>query len=237
MNSRTTRMLNKLADAPRPKPTLDSTQVCNIVAGDVLSLDVAYARVISKRATSEQALPVYEICARPLEGDAARQQLIVRRLEALSRVTRVSWYRETQDFFSAPDVLHLVSCVSMKRTQAARAEDLYVSPWFRAARSHVQKEPWAILSARHGFVWPHQVIEPYDDTLRSRTSKERREWAGRVLQTIPPARRYVIWAGSLYAAHLAPALNAELPLRGLGIGQQLAWFNASRTSAAARTTE
>lgn len=226
LNVRTERMLSKLADAPRPKPKLDSTQVYNIVPGEVLSHDAGYVRVISKRAVDNRVLPVYEIVARPLEGDAALRQLIIFRVDSLSYVTRVLWYRETCDFFSPPEVLHLVSCVSKKRSYASRAEDLYISPLFQAARNHVQREPWGILSARYGFLTPSQIVEPYDDTLTRWSRKERCVWAGRVLATIPPARRYVLWAGAIYAEHLAPALNAELPLRGLGIGQRLAWFKS-----------
>jgi hypothetical protein len=226
LHVRTARMLSKLADAQRPKPKLDSTQVCDIVAGDVLSHAAGYVRVISKQAVDNRVLPVYEIVARPLEGDAARQQLIIFRADALSYVTRVLWYRETCDFFSAPNVLHLVSCVSKKRSYASRAEDLYISPLFRAARNHVQGEPWGILSACYGFLTPSQTVEPYDDTITRWSRQERCAWASRVLATIPPARRYVLWAGAIYAEHLAPALNAELPLRGLGIGQRLAWFKA-----------
>lgn len=227
LSARTARMLAKLANAPWPKPKNDPTQACNIVAGNVLASHGGYARVISKRAVGGgRVLPLYEICARPLEGDAYRQQLIVFRINALSYVNRVLWYREKQDLFGTPDVLHLVSCVSMKQKHADRAEDLYVSPWFRAAKFHVEKEPWGILSARHGFVCPHQVVQPYEETLRSKSSEQRRAWAARVLRAVPPARRYVIWAGSLYAEHLAPALTADLPLQGLGIGQQLAWFKA-----------
>jgi hypothetical protein len=204
-----------------------SAQAYEIVIGDVIYTDDGYARIISKCVVGGvPALPLYELCARPLEGDPARQVLTVLRIEALSRVSRVLWYREQCDLFTAPEVMHLVSCVSMKRSTPSCAEDLYVSPWFKAARRHVSREPWAILSARHGLLRPDQVIEPYDDTLSGRRSIDRRAWAASVLRTIPPARRYVIWAGAAYAEHLAPSLNAELPLRGLGIGEQLAWFNA-----------
>ena len=81
-----------------------------------------------------------------------------------------------------------------------------------------------ILSARYGLVWPQTVIEPYDETLRGKTSGERRAWAAHVLAAVPTADSYVIWAGRIYAEHLAGALRAELPLRGLGIGQQLAYL-------------
>lgn len=217
------RMLAKLASAPHPKAVEDSVQAYQLVVGDVLYLD-CNARVLSIRPLDDSALPMYEICARPLEGDAAHQRLIIRRVHSSSYVRRVLWYREQRDLFSAPDVLHLVSCASTKRSSASRAEDLYISPWFRAARAHVRGEPWCILSARHGLIHPNQTIEPYEDSLNGRSRAQRREWAARVLRDVPVARRYVIWAGAAYAEFLAPTLNAELPLHGLGIGEQLAWF-------------
>lgn len=124
-------------------------------------------------------------------------------------------------------VLHLVSCVSVKLDRRAPACDLYCSPWFKFARRVVEREPWAILSARHGLVWPHDMISPYDQTLADMTANERRQWAARVLSAIPPAHRYVLWAGRLYTQHLSADLRAELPLRGLGIGQQLAFMKAA----------
>lgn len=214
------------AASPAPKPLINSVQAYQLVVGDVIYY-YGYARVVSKRAVGGvPALPLYEICGRRIDGDEDQQPLVVLRIDALSYISRVLWYREPNWLSALPDVMHLVSCVSRKRPTPSPAQDLYVSPWFKAARRHLCREPWAILSARHGLVRPTQVIEPYDETLSRRPRSERREWAARVLPTIPAARRYVIWAGAAYAEYLAPALDAEVPLRGLGIGQQIAWFNA-----------
>lgn len=123
-------------------------------------------------------------------------------------------------------VLHLVSCVSVKLDRAAPARDLYCSQWFKFARSIVDGEPWAILSAKHGLIWPDTVIEPYDETLIGKSRDERAVWAARVLAAMPHAVRYVIWAGRRYAEFLVDPLSAELPLRGMGIGQQLAFMKS-----------
>jgi hypothetical protein len=123
-------------------------------------------------------------------------------------------------------VLHLVSCVSEKLSCAAPARDLYRSQWFAFARAAVEREWWAILSAKHGLLWPDAVVEPYDESLATRSSAERKLWAGSVLARIPSARRYVLWAGSTYAEFLAEPLLADVPMRGLGIGQQLAYLKA-----------
>lgn len=121
---------------------------------------------------------------------------------------------------------HLVSCVSQKLTQPAPARDLYCSRWFRLVRKIIEHrgESWAILSAKHGLVMPETVIEPYDETLGKRSRIEREQWAEGICVAIPPADRFVIWAGENYFEFLAPMLGAELPLKGMGIGQQLSYL-------------
>lgn len=123
-------------------------------------------------------------------------------------------------------VLHLVSCVRRKLDRAAPARELYCSQWFRMARAVVEQEhePWAILSAKHGLLLPDDVVEPYDETLVGQRKSERRLWAKRVMKSIPAAQTYILWAGNLYAEYLAEELRAERPMRGLGIGQQLAYL-------------
>lgn len=124
-------------------------------------------------------------------------------------------------------VLNLVACVSKKRNNRMAAKDLYCSQWFKLARKLMEQrgEPWAILSARHGLVMPDEEIRPYDETLGKKTMAEREGWADVVMDLIPQARRYVIWGGMNYYEFLAPRLGAELPLEGLGIGQQLAYLS------------
>jgi hypothetical protein len=131
--------------------------------------------------------------------------------------------------------LFLVSCVSKKRSAACRARDLYISDWFVKARAHVEAtgSPWFILSAEFGLVDPDAVIAPYERTLNRMHVAERREWARRVLEHLVPklvaVERVVLFAGERYRELLLPALTAsrvavDLPLQGLGIGEQLRWF-------------
>lgn len=138
---------------------------------------------------------------------------------------------------SAP--LYLVSCVSKKLLKAAPARTLYTSPWFLKARRHVEAaaRPWFVLSAAHGLLHPDRVVAPYDLTLRAMPPAARRAWAARVLDDLEVhlggISRLVLFAGKLYREHLVPALEArgcalEVPLAGLAIGKQLAWFDAHR---------
>lgn len=132
----------------------------------------------------------------------------------------------------------LVSCVSAKCSSAAPARDLYLSAWFRKARAWVESHGgrWFILSAAHGLVPPDQIIQPYEKTLKAMPVGERRAWASRVLASLAtrltwaPAEVVVVLAGERYREFLLEPLKAlvprvEVPLAGLGIGEQLAWLN------------
>ena len=63
--------------------------------------------------------------------------------------------------------LVLVSCGQQKRSQRARAKDLYTSNLFRYARLYAETygHYWAILSAEHGWLSPETVVAPYEKTL------------------------------------------------------------------------
>lgn len=130
------------------------------------------------------------------------------------------------------DTLYLVSCVSVKLNHPAHARDLYCSHWFRAARKYVESLDgrWRILSAKYGVLHPDAIIEPYEMTLNTMSPHERGVWGLKVRGQMPEAERYVLLAGKRYAEHLIDVLRPELPLKGLGIGQQLAWFKANTTT-------
>lgn len=135
---------------------------------------------------------------------------------------------------AAPQIVTLVSCVSRKLPVAAQARELYVSDWFKKARAYAEKtgDGWFILSAFYGLLAPDRVIEPYERTLNGQREKERRAWAARVAadlrRSVPPGSRLIILAGELYRRELIPLLNQdyriEVPMRGLGIGQQLSFL-------------
>jgi hypothetical protein len=129
----------------------------------------------------------------------------------------------------------LVSCVSEKKRQAAKAKALYQSQWFRFARQYVELngDEWNILSAEHGLLDPEAIVEPYDVSLNSQGRAERKKWSERVAQQIETTydapTRFVFLAGRKYREDLIPVLHqrghvCEVPMRGLGIGEQLGWL-------------
>lgn len=124
----------------------------------------------------------------------------------------------------------LVACVSRKRPESCAACDLYDSLWFRKARALAEARggPWFILSALHGLVGPGVILSPYDVTL----GRHDTIWAGNVvdgLRSVVDPCPVLLLAGRRYADPLVPLLEehgfaVELPLRGMGIGQQVAWL-------------
>lgn len=77
------------------------------------------------------------------------------------------------------------------------------------------------------------VIGPYDKTLNAISVADRRAWAATVLDQLREVLHehddVVIFAGQRYREFLLDDLRlicrrVDLPLAGLGIGQQLQWF-------------
>ena len=133
----------------------------------------------------------------------------------------------------------LVPCVKTKRKSPHPAAELYVSDLFQKARKLVEATgyPWFILSAKHRLLAPDKVIEPYEKTLNEMSTRERIAWAEEVKQQmdsrLPNADAVVVLAGQKYREYLMPYLkkrftNVTVPMKGLGIGQQLKWLKKAR---------
>jgi hypothetical protein len=124
----------------------------------------------------------------------------------------------------------LISCVSQKVSHRAKVKDLYVSTLFRLNLKYAERlKPDAIyiLSAKHGLLSLEQEIEPYEQTLNNMRTAEIKEWAGKVLSqlnavAILDEAEFIFLAGDKYRKYLLPHIkNAEVPLKGLRIGEQL----------------
>ncbi len=120
--------------------------------------------------------------------------------------------------------------------RAAEAKDLYDSTLFAKSREYVEKhcDSWFILSAKYGLVKPTDVIEPYEESLNTKTQLERVKWADRIwdllLLHLNPTDRVTILAGRHYRENLVPCLKkygcqVDIPMKGLGIGRQLQWLS------------
>ena len=144
--------------------------------------------------------------------------------------------------------LCLVSCVGRKGQSPAPAKDLYLSDWFIKARRVVEMEGWKwfVLSAKHGLLDPEESVAPYEKTLNTMSAEERRSWANEVWETLGPhlagVRSVVFFAGQKYREHLEPRLRdlgieVRVPMEGLAIGEQLAWFKRRLTCLTTRGSD
>jgi hypothetical protein len=134
----------------------------------------------------------------------------------------------------------LVGCVKQKLPVAAPARDLYVSPLFRGRRRYVETtcDDWFILSAKHGLVDKHHVLDPYDVTLKTASTGQRRRWSREVLDGLRSRlgdlvqHTFEVHAGSeyrdygLHAGLVAAGATVEIPTAGLGMGSQLAFYGS-----------
>jgi hypothetical protein len=134
-----------------------------------------------------------------------------------------------------PQIIYLVSCVDKKLEHNAPASELYISQWFFRARGYVRATgcPWYILSAKHHLLDPGRIIEPYNERLKGKPIAARKQWAINVFDSLPkvmePSDMVVLLAFNDYREFLVPLLRGasikiDIPMQGLGIGQQLHWL-------------
>jgi cytoplasmic iron level regulating protein YaaA (DUF328/UPF0246 family) len=133
----------------------------------------------------------------------------------------------------------LISCVSTKLDQKAKAKDLYISPLFKMNYAYAKSlAPSAIyiLSAKYGLLHPDTIIDPYNETLNTMKSGQVKDWAIDVIDQMEGKIDFkndeiIFLAGERYRKFLLPLCrNAKVPLEGLGIGKQLGWLKKKLNS-------
>ncbi len=130
-------------------------------------------------------------------------------------------------------------------------ETLYGGQLFskRVAYANERNIPWYVLSAKYGVWHPRTLMKPYDQSFDSMTIHDRVMWHSAVCNRLanemwepfdnkkadgpidPRDVTFEFHAGADYCHPLSEMLKAlgfqvELPLSGLGIGQQLAWYSS-----------
>ena len=132
----------------------------------------------------------------------------------------------------------LVGCVKTKASEARPARDLYRSPLFERRRRYAESSgrPWYILSAEHGLLDPDSLIEPYDVYLPDQAADYRQAWGewvvAKLTKVLGPIDGLVIevQAGAAYVDAIDEPLRRHgavllTPLAGLGMGEQLSWYD------------
>lgn len=129
----------------------------------------------------------------------------------------------------------LISCTKLKQHQDCVAKEMYMpSSLFSKARGYVENkdyDKWFILSAKYGLLSPEEVISPYDQTLNNMKALEIKKWSDQVVADLMKHKPKQIdfYAGEKYRKYVIPQLNqlnveTNIPLKGLGIGQQMQYY-------------
>jgi len=135
--------------------------------------------------------------------------------------------------------LGLVSCSKSKKSHPCKASEMYSpSTLFAKSYSYAKRtyNVVGILSAKYGFLFPDEVIDPYELTLNKMKKKERLEWAKKVFSQMQERidltkfGRTLFHVGEKYREFLIPMLEdvgieCIIPLEGLSLGEQLAWYD------------
>jgi len=128
----------------------------------------------------------------------------------------------------------LLSCVSKKKNEKSKAEELYLSPLFKKSINYARSlypDKIFILSAKYGLLELDKEIGPYDETLNKMSKKERETWSKGVLEDLKKKTNlaqdeFIFLAGKNYREFLLPHIkNFDIPMKGLGIGRQLKWLS------------
>ena len=134
--------------------------------------------------------------------------------------------------------LGLISCTKAKQIYTCDASEMYfVSTLFQKAYLYCKKNyvDVGILSAKYGFILPSDKIAPYNVTLNSMSSSQRKDWAEKVFEQIQARlnlsdyKIVFFHAGKNYREYLIEKfidanIVTKAPLQNLTIGKQLEWY-------------
>ena len=134
----------------------------------------------------------------------------------------------------------LIGCGKEKAAEPCAAAELYTGPLFRdrLAYARAAGAPTWIVSALYGLVDLQQLVRPYDRNITDMSPVDRAAWclavtAGLLDQLEDNAELREVGVelhmGAEYAEQLrdvliAAGLSVSWPVRGLGIGDQRAWY-------------
>ncbi len=132
-------------------------------------------------------------------------------------------------------LIGLISCVSTKKEYATEAKNLYASPLFLYSKKYAELNlnKYYILSAKYGLLKPDDIIEPYEETLNTKSKNERIHWSHKVfdklLKEISTNDKIVFLAGEKYREFIEKYLAEQnilfqAPLKKFSIGKQLQWY-------------
>ncbi len=130
----------------------------------------------------------------------------------------------------------LLATARKKSTKSAPVTEFYQSPLFQKTLEYAlhHYDRMYFYNAKDGLLLPDDIMDPYDLSIKTLTHHQREEWAQKLItqfreQESPSRITVYLHGGSVYRKHIEPQLqqyeyNYEVPLKGLGIGEQLNWY-------------
>ena len=130
----------------------------------------------------------------------------------------------------------LLATARKKSTKSAPVTEFYQSPLFQKTLQYASNhyDRMYFYNAKDGLLLPDDIMDPYDVSIKTFTHYQREEWAQKVIEQFyqyEPSTNITVClhGGSVYRKHLEPQLknydyHYEVPLKGLGIGEQLSWY-------------
>ncbi len=127
--------------------------------------------------------------------------------------------------------LAIISCSKSKLAGPQRVRELYTGDTFKLAvkAAEVLAERWVVISARHGVLHPEDIIESYDESVMTKSRRQREQWGqhvSRQLKLCMPTlqgSQVLSFVSALYQEFLdLSGVGASFfcPLQGLAIGLQ-----------------
>lgn len=102
----------------------------------------------------------------------------------------------------------IVGCTARKTKTAQTAKVLYSeSPWFRALSNRLDLvgAEWAVASAKHGLLFPRDVVAPYDYSIKDVEDVD--AWAQGIASSVDAGETVVLLMSSSYRKPLRKALK------------------------------
>lgn len=108
----------------------------------------------------------------------------------------------------------LVACGRRKSETSCYAKDMYNSNRFQGLKRIAEENHlwWGIFSAKHGLLFPKDVIEPYDVNLSCCTTEQRqslRELFEKQVSSFPKTTIFVVVADAIYSSFIAPIIQSN----------------------------
>lgn len=129
----------------------------------------------------------------------------------------------------------LISCTKSKMAGKCRASDMYSkSALFRAGWQYLKKycDKIYIMSAKYGLLEPEEIIESYNETLNTKSVRERKIWSYKIIKSLEEKvdlknDNFIILGGHNYTQYIRLKIkNYKIPLENIrGIGNQISILN------------